>query len=98
MDSSQANSLTPEQMQQVWGMFMGAWVFICVFILVTRVLAIWFFWRIFEKAGYNGAIALINILGIGTLVSILILAFGTWPIEQRLAADQRPVPPSFPSS
>lgn len=98
MDSTQANSLTSDQMQQLWGMIMGAWVFIGVFILVIRVLAIWFFWRIFEKAGYNGAIALINILSIGTLISILILAFGTWPIEQRLAGEQRPSQPRFPSA
>jgi len=83
MDNGQATSLSPQQIQDLWTMFAGIWVFIAAFVLVTRALAIWFFWRIFEKAGYNGAIALINLVGgLGTVASVLILAFGTWPNSQ----------------
>lgn len=93
----QSNNLTPDQVQQIWAMMAGFWIFLLAFIVITRVLAIWFFWRIFEKAGFNGAIALINIIGIGTLVSVLILAFGTWPIEQRSSGGGTAVTP-VPSS
>ncbi len=65
---------------------------------------VWIYWRIFVKAGYNGATALLNLVpGIGQLICIIILAFGRWPIEDRLAALQGqpgvpPVPPTTPGS
>lgn len=57
---------------------------------------IWVYWRIFAKAGYNGALSLLNLVpGVGQLICIVLLAFGRWPIEDQLAALQRsPVPPS----
>ena len=52
-------------------------------------LFIWVYWRIFTKAGYSGALALLNLVpGIGPLICVLILAFGRWPIEDQLAAAQ----------
>jgi uncharacterized membrane protein YhaH (DUF805 family) len=61
--------------------------------------SIWVYWRIFAKAGYNGALSLLNFIpGVGQLICIIILAFGRWPIEDRLAAlsapGSAPVPPS----
>ena len=48
---------------------------------------VWLYWRIFDKAGYNGALSLLNLVpGVGQLICIIILAFGRWPIEDRLAA------------
>jgi hypothetical protein len=93
VDNTQVNSLTPEQMQQVWSFLASIWVFFIAFWLVTRALSIWFFWRIFAKAGYNGAISLVNLIGwLGGLICVLILAFGTWPNEQRPAVTTTPVP------
>lgn len=67
-----------------------------VFICVIIALMIWIYWRIFTKAGYNGALALLNLIpGVGSLIVILILAFGQWPIENELAAyraGRTPVP------
>jgi hypothetical protein len=46
---------------------------------------IWVYWRIFAKAGYNGALSLLNLIpGIGQLICLIILAFGRWPIEDQL--------------
>jgi uncharacterized membrane protein YhaH (DUF805 family) len=48
---------------------------------------IWVYWRIFAKAGYNGALSLLNFIpGVGPLICVLILAFGRWPLEDQLAA------------
>ena len=42
------------------------------------------FWRIFAKAGFNGAMALLCLIpGIGMIIVLCILAFGTWPAGQR---------------
>jgi hypothetical protein len=55
--------------------------------------AIWVYWRIFTKAGYNGALSLLNLIpGVGHLICLLILAFGRWPIEDALATST-PAPP-----
>jgi hypothetical protein len=53
------------------------------------VFSIWVYWRIFAKAGYNGALSLLNLVpGVGPLICMIILAFGRWPIEDQLAALQ----------
>jgi hypothetical protein len=67
-----------------------------IFLLVVVAFTIWVYWRIFEKAGYSGALSLLNLVpGVGPLICVIILAFGRWPIEDRLAAalGSAPVPP-----
>ena len=68
-------------------------------ILVIGIIAvtIWIYWRIFAKAGFNGALSLLNLVpGIGQLICIIILAFGRWPIEDQLAAAYGGNPPPMP--
>ncbi len=51
--------------------------------LVATALFIWFYWRIFQKAGFSGALALLNLVPyVGNLICVLILAFGEWPSAQ----------------
>src|SRR5213080_501813 len=52
--------------------------------LVTIVFAILIWWRIFSKAGYNGAMSLLMFVPIANLIVLLILAFGEWPIYKEL--------------
>ncbi len=60
-----------------------------IVILAIVAFSIWMYWRIFTKAGYNGALSLLNLVpGVGPLICVLILAFGRWPIEDQLAAMQ----------
>ena len=72
-------------------------VFVYVIVIIALVaFTIWVYWRIFVKAGYNGALSLLNFIpGVGPLICVLILAFGRWPIVDQLAALQgaRPMPP-----
>ena len=70
-----------------------------IVILALIAFSIWVYWRIFAKAGYNGALSLLNLVpGVGPLICMLILAFGRWPIEDELAALQygRTTPPPAP--
>lgn len=57
--------------------------FACVYIvLVVCITAFFLFclWRIFSKAGYSGAMALLALIpGLGPLICLCILAFGHWP-------------------
>jgi len=58
-------------------------VYVVVSLLVL-ILAIVIWWRIFSKAGYSGALGLLMFVPIANLVLLLVLAFGTWPIEQEV--------------
>jgi uncharacterized membrane protein YhaH (DUF805 family) len=63
-----------------------AFVYVIVLLAVV-VFSIWVYWRIFSKAGFNGALSLLNLVpGVGPLICVLILAFGRWPIEDQLAS------------
>ena len=56
---------------------MGAYV---LFVLAMVAFLIFCFWKIFTKAGYNGAMALLCLIpGIGGIIVVCILAFGEWP-------------------
>ncbi len=62
------------------GTFFIVWV---LFLLAITALFIWFYWRIFTKAGFSGALSLLNLVpAVGPLICILILAFGEWPALQ----------------
>lgn len=67
-------------------------------VIAFAIFAIWLYWRIFTKAGYSGALSLLNLVpGVGHLICLIILAFGRWPIEDQLAAAQgMPISPSVP--
>ncbi len=57
---------------------------IVIFALAVVAFFIWLFWRIFEKAGFSGALAFLNLIpSVGFLICILILAFSEWPATQR---------------
>ncbi|HEY2474600.1 MAG TPA: hypothetical protein VGI19_07325 [Candidatus Cybelea sp.] len=68
--------------------FLASFLLIYGIVLVALVaFTIWVYWRIFAKAGYNGAMSLLNLIpGIGPLICMIVLAFGRWPVEDELAA------------
>ena len=72
------------------------WLFFTILIVAMIVFSVWVYWRILEKAGYTGALALLALIPVGSLILLLILAFGKWPIETRLEA-MAGVPPPVPS-
>ena len=78
--------------------------------IVSIIFAIIIWWRIFSKAGYNGAMSLLMFVPIANLVVLLILAFGEWPIytelnqlramrnQQYAPIPQYPQNPQYPQS
>jgi len=78
-----------------WHAFAGFFAFIWLFVLVAVVFTIVMYWRIFSKAGYNGALSLLTLVPLGSLVLLILLAFGEWPIEQELRRFRTggPTPP-----
>jgi len=52
--------------------------------LVFLVLAVIVWWRICAKAGYSGALGLLMFVPVANVILLLVLAFGTWPIEEEV--------------
>jgi hypothetical protein len=50
-----------------------------LWLLIVGVIVIWPFWRIFTKAGFSGALAILMIIPILNVVMIFYLAFSEWP-------------------
>lgn len=76
-----------------------------IVVLPILVFNILIYWKIFSKAGYNGAMSLLMLVPIANIIAICILAFGNWPVRQEL--EQRrmemmgrgqpyPQPPQYP--
>ena len=64
-------------------MALGCFVWAVIMVAVFAIIAfqIWMFWRVFAKAGYNGALSLLILVpGFGIFIVLGILAFGTWPV------------------
>ncbi len=57
---------------------------VLVLLAVSLVPAV-LFWRIFSKAGFPGAVALLALIpGLGFTALVLVLALLEWPIEREL--------------
>lgn len=70
-----------------------------VVIIALCAFMVWVYWKIFSKAGFNGAMSLLMLVPIANLVAILLLAFSRWPIEDELArlrGGGRPTTPPGP--
>lgn len=76
------------------GLVGGMVLIIIIVALAVTVFYVWVFWRVFAKAGMNGALGLICLVPIGPLICMLILAFTRWPIEDALAAHGGGMPQS----
>jgi len=73
--------------------FVATFFFVYAIVIVAIIaFTIWLYWRIFTKAGFNGAISLVNLFpGIGHLISLLILAFAEWPSQQTGTVQSNPL-------
>jgi len=62
-------------------LLIGLAVLVGLVILVV-VIALW--WKVFSKAGYSGALALLVLVPFGELIMLCVLAFGKWPIRREM--------------
>ncbi|GCE19187.1 hypothetical protein [Dictyobacter kobayashii] len=76
--------MTPTQSQQFTTAVSAYLAIIGIISLISIVIALIIWWRIFSKAGYSGAMSILMLVPIANLVAICILAFGEWPIQREL--------------
>ncbi|MDR3772594.1 MAG: hypothetical protein P4L26_04545 [Terracidiphilus sp.] len=88
----------PQQMNGIIAAVIG---FYLVFLVVIMAAIIVPFWFIFKKAGFSPWLALINMVPLGPLILLYVLAFAEWKV---IPAPQigwppppyPPQPPTFP--
>lgn len=78
---TQGSSIDPDAAAAAAAGFLAIGCIIWVILVIAFVIfPIFAFWKIFSKAGFNGALSLLSLIpGIGLLIVICILAFGDWP-------------------
>lgn len=68
------------------GAFAAPEVPVLLIYLLISVLPFILFWRIFKKAGFPGALALLLLIpGVGLLAATLVLALAEWPVVRNRA-------------
>jgi len=70
-------------------MGIGMLVFVVFVILISGVLALLIWWKIFSKAGWPGALSLLLLVPIVNIIIPFYVAFATWPIQRELEALKR---------
>ena len=86
--------MDPNQVQHFNTVFAGMMGIFMLIALVIVAFMIFLFWRIFNKAGLPGPLALLLLLGpIGMFINACILAFAEWKVTPVAVA-----PPYYPPS
>ena len=63
------------------GLMAAGCLFWAILLVAAMAFPIFCFWRIFAKAGFNGAMALLWLIPLaGPIVVLCLLAFGEWPV------------------
>jgi hypothetical protein len=65
-------------------------LFALLLILLSVVFAVIIWWRICSKAGYSGVLGLLMLVPLANIILLLVLAFGTWPIEEEVRRLRAP--------
>ncbi|MCI4644019.1 MAG: hypothetical protein MRY64_04475 [Hyphomonadaceae bacterium] len=55
-------------------------------IIIVSIIA---YWKIWSKAGFNGAWSLLMIIPIVGFISFLYLGFAEWPVRKQMGSDPR---------
>lgn len=84
------------QIQAILGTYL---IVVAIIGLISVILALIIWWKIFSKAGYSGALSLLMFVPLANFILLLVLAFGQWPIHRELEAlrQQAMRAPQFPS-
>lgn len=83
-----SRSFDPDAFFAVAGIFL---LFALVIAVVTSVFIVWLYYRIFEKAGFNGWYGLLSLIpSFGPLICIAILAFSEWPANEKIIVASAP--------
>jgi len=75
------------------GLAAGVVAFVVIFSLLITILMIVAYWKICEKAGFPGPLALLTLVPIANFILVLYIAFAEWPALKQNKAQQPPQQP-----
>jgi len=78
-----------EEMAVVTAMGVGMFVVVVFMALMSLVLMLIIWWKIFSKAGWPGALSLVMLVPLVNIIMVVYFAFATWPIQRELEALKR---------
>ncbi|HEU5350681.1 MAG TPA: hypothetical protein VFU55_03730 [Terracidiphilus sp.] len=84
---------SPEEMRHI---MMAVFPLIGLFVIVALAIVIVPFWFICKKAGFSPWLSLLNIVPLGNLVLIYVLAFAEWKVMPAPQMGWPPMPPMPP--
>ncbi len=88
------NSVDPEQARKIAMIFLGIMPIIIVVALAVVILPFWF---ICKKAGFSPWLSLLNIIPLGNVILIYVLAFAEWKVTPLPPVQTSyPYPPAPP--
>ena len=90
---------SPEQIQQAQKILAVFLPVMGLFILLGVVIVIIPCWFICKKAGFSPWLSLLNLIPVGNLIFLYIMAFADWkvaPVPQQAWVPQPPYPPPTP--
>lgn len=80
--------------EEVWAAMSAYFACLVFFAVLIVAFQIWLFWRILTKAGLNGWLSLLSLIGgIGTFAILLILALSEWPALRGPGSQGHAAPP-----
>jgi hypothetical protein len=85
-----------DQFVHLMGLFIGLYLVIILVALAAVIVPTWF---ICKKAGFSPWLSLLNIVPLGSLILLYVLAFAEWkvvPAPQMGWPQQPPLPPPYP--
>jgi hypothetical protein len=89
------DQLSPDQLSHL---MMVAMPLIALFAIVALAIVIVPFWFICRKAGFSPWLSLLNIVPLGNLVLVYVLAFAEWKVIPAPMPGWPPMPPPPPGS
>jgi ABC-type transport system involved in cytochrome c biogenesis permease subunit len=92
----QSNTLDPEQAQKIALAMMAV---MPIFYVVIMAIIIIPFWFICKKAGFSPWLSLLNLIPLGSLILLYILAFAEWKVAPSVVPQLGyPYPPTPPQA
>lgn len=84
-----------DQVVHLIGLFIGLYLVIILVALAAVIIPTWF---ICKKAGFSPWLAFLNLVPLGSLVLLYVLAFAEWKVvpAPQVGWPQPPLPPPYP--
>jgi len=90
MESSFGDSGAPEAAAAgIATLGIGVILVLALIGLVSLLLTVILWWKIFAKAGWSGAMGLLMLVPLVNIIMFFVLAFAKWPIQRELEALKR---------